>query len=295
MAEAWKLLLITSHANTAENVLENAGAGAIYTSPFNPSTAVETGWDGKLKPISDKHLIEAFFAHQPSLESLAGSLPAHSDLSLEILPDIDWVSESQKGLCPISAGPFFLYGDHDKGRCPAGGIGIEVNAGKAFGSGHHGTTQGCLQMIGGVLKKRKPKRILDLGCGTGVLAIGLAKATKTKILATDIDPVAVEVTRYNAKLNGVHTLIESGTANGFAHPLIKSKAPYDLIVANILAGPLKRLAPEFHKHLLPDGDLIVSGLLHHQKQAVNGHMNMAGLKMLHLLRCGEWTTLSFTR
>jgi ribosomal protein L11 methyltransferase len=210
------------------------------------------------------------------------------------LPDTDWVRRSLEGLAPVVAGRFFLHGSHDRERRRFGGIPLEIDAGTAFGTGHHGTTAGCLMALDAILKRRNPRRILDLGCGTGVLAIAAARATKSKTLATDIDPEAVRVTQLNAALNGVAPLIAAAPAPGLKHSKIAGAAPYDLIFANILARPLINLAQRLTSILAPGGNLILSGLTVDQIRWVSAAYRDRGLVKTQTLRRENWATLTFT-
>lgn len=195
----------------------------------------------------------------------AGLDPA---LSVEALPDIDWVSKSLEGLKPVRAGRFLVHGGHDRDKRRIGDIAVEIEAGQAFGTGHHGTTAGCLAMIESVARRERPRNALDLGSGSGVLAIALAKFARIPVLATDIDPIAIDVARDNARLNGVTEFINLAVAPGFHHPSFAANGPFDLIIANILAGPLMKLAPQMAQHLTPGGSLILSGILDRQRNAV---------------------------
>lgn len=208
------------------------------------------------------------------------------------LPDKDWVRHSLEGLAPVVAGRFFLHGSHDRERRRHGGVPIEIDAGTAFGTGHHGTTAGCLLALDAILKRRRPERILDLGCGTGVLAIAAALAAKRKTLATDIDPEAVRVTELNAKLNGVAPLLLGVTAPGLKHTRIAHGAPYDLIFANILARPLISLAHGLASILAPGGNLILSGLTRDQVRWVLAAYRNRGLIPTQTLFLGNWATLT---
>jgi ribosomal protein L11 methyltransferase len=210
---------------------------------------------------------------------------------ISILPDTDWVKHSLEGLAPVMAGRFFLHGSHDRSRKRPGGVPVEIDAATAFGTGHHGTTAGCLLALDAILKRQKPKRILDLGCGTGVLAIAAALATKHKTLATDIDPEAVRVTKVNAALNGVAPLIAAATAPGLKHGKIADAAPYDLIFANILARPLISLAQGLASILAPGGNLILSGLTVDQIRWVSASYRNRGLVHTRTLRRENWATL----
>jgi ribosomal protein L11 methyltransferase len=211
------------------------------------------------------------------------------------LPQRDWVRQSLEGLAPVAAGRFFLHGSHDRERRRSGGISLEIDAGTAFGTGHHGTTEGCLRALDGLLKRRKPRRILDLGCGTGVLAIAAARATGTPALATDIDPEAVRVTLANARHNGAAGLVRGLTAPGLKDHRIHKGAPYDLILANILARPLVQLAAGLTAILAPGGDLILSGLTRDQVRWVMAAYLNRGLRPLTVGMIGNWATLHLTR
>ena len=206
------------------------------------------------------------------------------------LPDQDWIRLSQEGLPPVRAGRFFVYGAHDAGAVPHGVIPMKIEAGLAFGTGHHETTALCLSVLSDLAKGQAAYRnVLDLGTGTGLLAIGAAKLWKKKVLASDIDPVAVEVTRENARANGVGPLVTAVVADGLDNPLLKNGAPYDLIVANILASPLTRLAPSIQRALAPGGTLVLSGLLRNQELMVISFYT--GLRFVSRRRDGPWSAL----
>lgn len=209
----------------------------------------------------------------------------------ESLPDTDWVTKSLEGLQPVRAGRFLVHGAHDRARVRPNDLAIEIEAGLAFGTGHHGTTAGCLEMIERVVRAEKPRNALDLGTGSAVLAIGLAKLAPIAVLATDIDPVATRVAAENVRLNRAATRVRAVTATGFAHREIAARAPYDLIVANILARPLMRLAPAMAAHLAPGGSLILSGILTRQRNAVVAAYVGQRFRHHHTLTRGEWVTI----
>ena len=211
------------------------------------------------------------------------------------VPDLDWVRRSLEGLSPVKAGRFFLHGSHDREARRSGGIALEIDAGTAFGTGHHGTTAGCLEALDDILKRSRPRRILDLGCGTGVLAIAAAQVLKTKALATDIDPEAVRVTLNNAALNGVKPLLHGITAPGLHHASIKQSAPYDLIFANILARPLASMAPGLCSILAPGGSLILSGLTTDQKRWITACYKNRGLIQGKIIRKENWLAIVMTK
>lgn len=220
----------------------------------------------------------------------ATAIPEAS-VDIEILPDIDWVQHSLKELKPVRAGQFFVYGSHNRSDLKPDDIGIEIEAGQAFGTGHHGTTAGCLEMIEAVMAKENPQNILDLGTGSGVLAIGMAKLYPVQVLATDIDPVATKVADENIRLNGVEARVTAATAVGFDSVIIQKHTPFDLIVANILAGPLIDLASAMHRHLKENGSLILSGILDSQEQKVLAAYHDAGFVHRETYHRESWVTL----
>jgi ribosomal protein L11 methyltransferase len=216
---------------------------------------------------------------------------ADAELTVEELPDRDWVALSLEGLRPVRAGRFVVHGAHDRASVQPGEIGIEIEAGQAFGTGHHGTTAGCLQMLDRILHKERPRSALDLGTGSAVLAIAVAKRVGTPVLATDIDAVAVRIARQNVRLNGVQRLVNIVEADGVNHPAIAARAPFDLITANILAGPLIELAPAMAHHAGPGGTVILSGILERQREAVLAAYTRESFEHLHTIDCEGWTTL----
>lgn len=220
---------------------------------------------------------------------------AQSHASISPVPDIDWVRRSLEGLAPVTAGRFFLHGSHDRGVRRSGGHSFEIDAGTAFGTGHHGTTAGCLCALDDILKRHRPRHILDLGCGTGVLAIAAAQALKTKALATDIDAEAVRVTIRNAELNGVRPLLNAAPAAGLHHPIIRQSAPFDLIFANILARPLANLAHGLCSILAPGGHIILSGLTADQLRWIRACYTTRGLIPTKTIRNENWIALVMTK
>jgi ribosomal protein L11 methyltransferase len=207
----------------------------------------------------------------------------------------DWVKASLDDLVPVPAGRFIVHGRHDRARVPPNKLGIEIEAGLAFGTGHHGTTRGCLLLLDQVLRSRSPRRVLDLGSGSGVLAIAAAKALRRRVLASDIDPVSVEVARDNARLNGVGNLVEAICATGFSAPQFASRGPFELVLANILANPLRQMATPMAAHLAPSASVILSGLLPHQAQGVIASYRARGLTLRRHLAIDGWSSLLMQR
>jgi ribosomal protein L11 methyltransferase len=216
-------------------------------------------------------------------------------LEASTIEDADWVAASLEGLAPVSAGRFFVHGGHDSHRVPINAHGIWVEAALAFGTGHHGTTLGCLLALDDLLKRERPAKVLDLGTGTGVLAIAAAKALKRTVLATDIDPVAVRIAGENAKLNRVGHLVKTDQADGFGTPIIALNAPYDLILANILARPLMALSTGMVQRLRHGGTIILSGLLVHQERMVLASYAAHGMHLVARRHINNWATLILRR
>lgn len=203
----------------------------------------------------------------------------------------DWVGESLAGLSPVRVGRYIVFGGHDRDELPPSGLRIQIDAGQAFGTGHHGTTAGCLEAIDRLLRRRAFSRVLDIGTGSGILAIAVAKAARGRILATDIDPLAVAIARENAALNRVARRATFVHAAGVRSATIRSNGPFDLIVANILARPLIRLAPDVAPLLAPGGWVVLSGLLPDQRSRVVHAYAAAGVYLDRSYERNGWTTL----
>jgi ribosomal protein L11 methyltransferase len=212
-------------------------------------------------------------------------------LSFDTVEARDWVKASLEDLVPVPAGRFVVHGAHDRERVPPNKLAIEIEAALAFGTGHHGTTRGCLLLLDHVLKAYQPRRVLDLGTGTGVLGIAAAKALKTGVLASDIDPPSVNVARENARLNETGNFVQVIRATGFSAPLFARRGPFDLVLANILANPLRQLATPMARHLAPGALVILSGLLTHQAGGVIAAYRARGLVPLKHLRIEGWSSL----
>lgn len=210
----------------------------------------------------------------------------------EQLDEEGWVERTLDALAPVRAGRFVVHGSHDRGCAAANEIAVEIDAGMAFGTGHHGTTAGCLDALTTVLKKRCFTNALDLGAGTGVLAIALAKAARIPVLASDIDPVADRIARENARLNGASAWVETLTAAGFSHRRFNERGPFDLVVANILARPLQALASDMAAHCKPGATVILSGLLPHQQARIVASYRLQGFSFEQALIRDGWLVLT---
>jgi len=229
------------------------------------------------------------------LVRLAAGGDVAQDIAFDTVEAKDWVKATLEDLVPVRAGRFVVHGQHDRLKVPANKLGIEIEAALAFGTGHHGTTRGCLLLLDSVLKAHLPRRVLDLGTGTGVLAIAAAKALRIKVLASDIDPLAVRVARENARLNGAGDLLQAVHATGFSAPEFSTRAPFDLVLANILANPLRQMATPMAEHLAPSALVILSGLLPQQAQSVVAAYRARGLVLRKHLGIDGWSSLLMQR
>jgi ribosomal protein L11 methyltransferase len=249
---------------------------------------------------SGEWVFEATCDSEPDLDSFAelarATLGGDVSFALESIdPEVNWVARSLEGLAPVVAGGFYIYGSHETAPVPAGLTGIRIDAAEAFGTGHHETTTGCLEAIDRTLKRRKPRALLDIGTGTGVLAIALAKRLRMPVIASDIDPVAVKTTATNARDNGVAKNIVAIEATGLDHRIIAGNAPYDLIVANILAGPLQSLAPGVARIAQQGATVILSGILNTQASRVVAAYARQSVVLRQKIVKKEWTTLIMER
>lgn len=239
--------------------------------------------------------VSAYFTEPPDTTGLALLSAAYGarDFVVSELPETDWVAKVRRELAPIRAGRFFLYGSHDADQVPDGVVPLLIDAAMAFGTGHHGTTKGCLEMLDRLAGQGFVGRnIADIGCGTAVLALAARRIwPDANVIASDIDQVAVETAMANAAFNGMDGQIACVTAPGFAHDSLTSAAPFDLIFANILKGPLIELAPDMAANASVDGYVILSGILNEQADEVTDAYTGAGFVPAERLEIGEWTTL----
>lgn len=242
--------------------------------------------------------LEAYAGEEPDVDELrerlsdvAGRLGVRTPAAdVTWLPSQDWVAENRKAFEPFSVGRFFVHGIEHRHAVPLGKTGVQVEAGLAFGSGRHESTAGCLTALGGLARERFA-RPLDMGCGSGILSIALAKTWRVPVIAADIDETAVRVTRANARENGVGPWVRAVWGNGYGMPAVSAGAPYDLIVANILADPLCAMARHLAKHLAPGGVAVLAGFLGADEARVFAAHRRHGLSIHRRIDINGWRTL----
>jgi ribosomal protein L11 methyltransferase len=270
---------------------------------FEPAEAASTAFETEAPwPGGGKAwLVEAYFGFAPDEESLrelvavAAGEDAAKKIEFGVTEKRDWVANALAGLKPVRAGRFVVHGAHDRARVRAGEVGVEIEAGLAFGTGHHGTTRGCLLHFDRVLKRRRPRRVLDVGCGAGVLAIAAAKVLRRKVWLGDIDATAVQVAGENARLNGVAAYCKPIVSRGVENRAMREGAPYDLAFANILARPLRLLAPSLAAVTAPGGEAIVSGLLLADAPGVPAAWRGQGFRLVERIDLEGWASLRLRR
>ncbi|MGR3762033.1 50S ribosomal protein L11 methyltransferase [Roseobacteraceae bacterium NS-SX3] len=238
--------------------------------------------------------VGGYFTERPDEAGLALLAAMHEakPFAVSELPETDWVAHVRRELAPVEAGRFFVYGSHDADKVPADRIPLLIEAAMAFGTGHHGTTLGCLKALDHLIEDGfTAEKVADIGCGTAVLAMAAARVWQGEFLASDIDRVAVDVAEANLKANGMEGAVICLEAAGFDHPELHAAAPFDLIFANILKGPLVALAPDLAAHLRPGGHAILSGILTEQAEAVIEAYAQNGTNAVRREDIGEWVTL----
>lgn len=244
-------------------------------------------------------IVECYFAYAPdedmirNLVTSIGGVDLATKVEFSTIGESEWLENATAGLDPVDAGRFIVHTSRDRksARARRNRIAIEIDAALAFGTGHHGTTRGCLLMLDAILKQRRPLNILDVGTGTGVLAIAAAKVLHQPIACGDIDPISVETTLENAALNGVSPWIKPVTAPGLEHPALRSKRPYDLIFANILAKPLRGLAPSIARASMLETEIVLSGLLAMDVPGVLSAYGAQGFSLVKRINLEGWATL----
>ena len=242
--------------------------------------------------------VGAYFSEKPddiSLALLAAVFQAE-EFKISELPQIDWVSKVQRSLKPVVAGRFFVYGSHDSDKVPPDCEPLLIEASMAFGTGHHGTTKGCLLALEQLITDGfKAKNVIDVGCGTAVLAMAAARIFSANVIASDIDSVAHSVAKMNILANGLDRNIQCFEASGFAHEQIKTKNPFDLIFANILLAPLLAIATDISKYSLSGGYVVLSGILSEQAELVVKKYTGVGFSLSNHIEIGEWVTIIFRK
>ena len=242
--------------------------------------------------------VGAYFSEAPndvSLALLAAAFQA-DDFKISELPQVDWVSKVQRSLKPVIAGRFFVYGAHDKGKVPRNCKPLLIEASMAFGTGHHGTTKGCLLALEYLLNDGlDAKNIIDVGCGTAVLAMAAASVFSANVTAVDIDAVAVSVAKTNVQANDLDQNIRCLEANGFGHRQINNIETFDLIFANILMAPLLSMAEDMSRHTVSGGYVILSGILTEQAELVTNEYIDVGFSLSKQINIAEWSTLIFSK
>jgi ribosomal protein L11 methyltransferase len=274
---------------------------------FEPAEAASSAFetDDLLPGGGRAWLIEAYFGSEPDEAEVRALIAAASDeataraATFGLTEKRDWVANSLAGLKPVRAGRFLVHGRHDRLRVKANDVAIEIEAGLAFGTGHHGTTRGCLLHFDRLLKRRRnflrTGQVLDVGCGAGVLAIAAAKILRRKVWLGDIDPVAVAVANANARLNGVGAFCRAIVSRGVENQRLREAAPYDLVFANILAKPLRLLAPSLAAVISTDGEAIVSGLLLADVAGVLASWRAQGFDLAERIELEGWASLRLRR
>ncbi len=267
---------------------------------FDPATTAAAAFEEAPDTSGSNNapwIVEAYFGDPPdeanvrALVGIVAGAAAARAASFDRVDERDWVGASLEGLKPVRAGRFLIHGAHGCNAVKANDIAIEIEAALAFGTGHHGSTRGCLHMLDLVARKRRPRAILDLGTGSGVLAIAAAKLFKRKIHAGDIDSVCVKATGANAKRNRVAGFVRPVLAKGAAHPLLRAGGPYELVLANILARPLRDLAPQIARLAASRADIILSGLIGRDVAGVAAAYGVQGIALARRIDIDGWATL----
>lgn len=284
-AGPWRIALTVPEA-LAEVFAEAIGAHADAVSTFE----IEEHGAWLVEAVAQQAPDRADLAARVAVLARAVGL-AEPDLVIEELPPLDWLTRSYRSFPPLRIGRYFVYGSHHEGGVPPGAVGLLIDAATAFGSGEHATTAGCLTALDRLARRGRPTRVLDMGCGSGILALAAAGTWHVPVHAVDIDPEAVRVTRLNARRNRLQPFVRAEAGDGYHTALVRRGGRYPLIVSNILARPLARMAPLLRRHLAPGGTAILSGLLaRHERHVLAAH-SAQGLRLAGRIAIGEWNTL----
>jgi ribosomal protein L11 methyltransferase len=288
-AASWRIALTVplEAAAVAENAL----------SDFSTATARFEAEDGRLWSVY------GYAPREPDRQALAvrlalvGALAGTGDLVpvVERVPATDWLAATHHAFPPLRIGRFFIHGSHVRGRTPPGTVPLKIDAATAFGTGEHPTTEGCLRALGDLARAHRPRAVLDMGCGTGILGMAAARLFPGPVLAVDSDAESVRVAAINARLNGLARRLDVVLGDGYRSPAVTSAAPFDLVLANILARPLMLMAPALAGHLAAGGIAILSGLLDRQEAAVLAAHRTQGLALVRRYPIRGWPTLVLHR
>ncbi|MEF3366906.1 50S ribosomal protein L11 methyltransferase [Methylocystis sp. 9N] len=268
----------------------------IIVETFDPTETAAAAFEEDGGP---QWTVEVYFAEAPDEPEIRDLIAAATDeetaqaASFSTIAEKDWVENALAGLAPVRAGRVLVHGAHDRARRRPNDIGVEIEAALAFGTGHHGTTLGCLLALARIARRRRPARILDVGTGTGVLAIASALLFHQRVASGDVDPVAVETASANARANGAGAFVRPVVATGLRHAALQGE--YDLIFANILAKPLRLLAPSLARAAAPGAELVLSGLLARDVPGVLSAYRAQGFFLAERRDIDGWATLLFRR
>lgn len=286
----WRLAVTAPDEPAADGFAAVLGAVAPALTAFESAPGGEWLVQGFVEGRPERGPLEAGLALAAAALGLAE--PA---LAIEPVEEIDWLKANQESFPPMRIGRYVIQGSHVRTPVPAGAVGLLIDAATAFGTGEHPTTHGCLLALDRLARRGRRRRILDMGSGTGILAMAAARTFRVPVLAADIDAHAVAVARENVKANGLAGRVRAIASDGYAAREIAARAPYDLIFANILARPLGRMAPALARHLAPGGVAILSGLLGEQEPLVASAHRAQGLAFAGRIRRGNWHTLVFRK
>ncbi len=270
-----------------------------YTAAFEDAAALTV----MIPPRKKEARIEALYEQKPDKSDITARVAIIAAiqgakaprLKIGETPKLDWLKKVAGDFPPFDVARWTIYGAQHRDKVLRPRLALQIDATSAFGTGEHPTTKGCLIVLDQLLKQKAPQRTLDMGCGSGILAMAYARATHGKAVAVDLDPESVLIAGGNAQANGLQSFVRIGLSNGYRAASVRENAPYDLILANIFAGPLCRMAKDLKRHLKPGGTAILSGLLNHQANAVLAAHRMQGLRLIRRLRIGEWAVLALQR